>query len=195
VLAKTHHAMVGGVSGTDLLAVIMDLSPDVARPEVAAWSPRPAPSGPQLALDAVTNLMRSPYEQLRAIQTSTRALRQALSHAREVGQGVVAMAGLVRPPPVSSLNGPIGPHRRYRLGVPLRRGHQSHQERPGRHLQRCRAGLDHQHHHAADGGTQRLQAGRGRGGAHLHVGLRPADAAGARHATSPPGPPSATSTP
>ncbi len=113
MLAKTHHAMVDGVSGTDLLAVIMDLSPDVARPEVAAWSPRPAPSGARLALDAVTNLMRSPYEQLRAVQTSTRALRQALSHAREVGQGVVAMAGLVRPPPVSSLNGPIGPHRRY----------------------------------------------------------------------------------
>ena len=113
MLAKTHHAMVDGVSGTDLLAVIMDLSPDVARPEVAAWSPRPPPSGARLALDAVTNLMRSPYEQLRAVQTSTRALRQALSQAREVGQGVVAMAGLVRPPPVSSLNGPIGPHRRY----------------------------------------------------------------------------------
>ena len=113
MLAKTHHAMVDGVSGTDLLAVIMDLSPDVARPEVVAWSPRPAPSGARLALDAATNLLRSPYEQLRAISTPTRALRQALSHAREVGQGAVAMAGLVRPPPASSLNGPIGPHRRY----------------------------------------------------------------------------------
>jgi WS/DGAT/MGAT family acyltransferase len=113
MLAKTHHAMVDGVSGTDLLAVIMDLSPDVARPEVVAWSPRPAPSGARLALDAATNLLRSPYEQLRAVQTSTRALRQALSHAREVAQGAVAMAGLVRPPPASSLNGPLGPHRRY----------------------------------------------------------------------------------
>ena len=113
MLAKTHHAMVDGVSGTDLLTVIMDLSPVVARPEAAPWSPRPTPSSAHLALDAVTNMVRSPYEQLRALETSTRAVRHALSHAKEVGKGVVAMAGLVRPPPVSSLNGPIGPHRRY----------------------------------------------------------------------------------
>jgi diacylglycerol O-acyltransferase / wax synthase len=113
MLAKTHHAMVDGVSGTDLLAVIMDLSPDTARPEPVAWAPRPSPSGTRLALEAVTSVIRSPYEQLRAVQASTRAVTGALSHAKEVGQGVVAMAGLVRPPPVSSLNGPIGPHRRY----------------------------------------------------------------------------------
>jgi diacylglycerol O-acyltransferase / wax synthase len=113
MLAKTHHAMVDGISGTDLLAVIMDLSPDAARSEVATWAPRPSPSGAHLALDAITNVVRSPYEQLRAVQASTRAVTHALSHAKEVGQGVVAMAGLVRPPPVSSLNGPIGPHRRY----------------------------------------------------------------------------------
>jgi WS/DGAT/MGAT family acyltransferase len=113
MLAKTHHAMVDGVSGTDLLAVIMDLSPEVVRPDVAPWSPREVPSGGRLAADAVTHMLRSPYEQIRALRASTRALRQAASHAKEVGQGVVAMAGLVRTPPVSSLNGPIGPHRRY----------------------------------------------------------------------------------
>jgi diacylglycerol O-acyltransferase len=113
MLAKTHHAMVDGVSGTDLLAVIMDLSPDAARGESTPWAPRPAPSGTQLALSAITNIVRSPYEQLRAVEASTRGVRQLLSHAKEVGQGVIAMAGLVRQPPVSSLNGPIGPHRRY----------------------------------------------------------------------------------
>jgi diacylglycerol O-acyltransferase / wax synthase len=97
------------------LAVIMDISPDLAttRPEPAAWSPRPSPSGPRLALDAVTNVLRSPYEQLRAVQASTRVVTETLSHARDVGQGVVAMAGLVRHTPVSTLNGPLGPHRRY----------------------------------------------------------------------------------
>jgi diacylglycerol O-acyltransferase / wax synthase len=113
MLAKTHHAMVDGVSGTDLLAVIMDLSPDAARPKETPWSARPVPSGSHLALSAITNIVRSPYEQLRAVEASTRGARQLLSHAKEVGQGVIAMAGLVRQPPVSSLNGPIGPHRRY----------------------------------------------------------------------------------
>src|SRR5580698_1071535 len=113
MLSKTHHAMVDGVAGTDLLAVIMDLSPEVTRPDVAPWHPRPSPSGAKLAGDALTNMVRSPYEQLRAARASTRVLRQSASYAKDVASGVVAMAGLVRATPVSSLNGPIGPHRRY----------------------------------------------------------------------------------
>ncbi len=113
MLSKTHHAMVDGVAGTDLLAVIMDLSPEVTRPDVAPWQPRPTPSGAKLAGDALTNMVRSPYEQLRAARASTRVVRQTASYAKDVASGVVAMAGLVRATPVSSLNGPIGPHRRY----------------------------------------------------------------------------------
>jgi diacylglycerol O-acyltransferase / wax synthase len=114
MLSKTHHAMVDGVSGTDLLAVIMDLSADAERPPTQAeWHPRPTPTGARLATDAVVNMVRSPYEQLRAARASTRMVRQAAGYAREVGSGLVALAGLVRPTPQSSLNGPIGPHRRY----------------------------------------------------------------------------------
>jgi diacylglycerol O-acyltransferase / wax synthase len=114
MLSKTHHAMVDGVAGTDLLAVIMDLSPDTERPaETADWHARPMPSGWKLAGDALANMVRSPYEQVRAARASTRVARQALGHAKEVADGLVAMAGLVRPTPVSSLNGPLGPHRRY----------------------------------------------------------------------------------
>jgi diacylglycerol O-acyltransferase len=114
MLSKTHHAMVDGVAGTDLLAVIMDLSPDAERPEsVAPWTARPEPSGEELVRTALINIVRSPYEQVRAARASTRALRNALSYAREVGEGVVALSGIVRATPVSSLNGPIGPHRRY----------------------------------------------------------------------------------
>jgi diacylglycerol O-acyltransferase / wax synthase len=113
MLSKTHHAMVDGVAGTDLLAVIMDLSPEVTRPEVAPWSPQESPSGAKLATDALVNMVRSPYEQLRAARASTRPLRNAVSYAREVGSGVMALSGVARATPVSSLNGPIGPHRRY----------------------------------------------------------------------------------
>jgi diacylglycerol O-acyltransferase len=113
LVAKTHHAMVDGVSGTDLLATIMDLSPTAPVAEPDDWQPSPSPSGPVLAADAVIDLLRSPYEQIRAVRASTRLPRQALRQAVEVTRGLSAMAGLVRPTPVSSLNGPIGPHRRY----------------------------------------------------------------------------------
>jgi diacylglycerol O-acyltransferase len=42
--SKTHHCMVDGVSGTELLSVIMDASPEFTPPESAEWDPQPGPS-------------------------------------------------------------------------------------------------------------------------------------------------------
>ncbi|HEX6476646.1 MAG TPA: wax ester/triacylglycerol synthase family O-acyltransferase [Acidimicrobiales bacterium] len=113
MVAKTHHAMVDGVSGTELLAVIMDTSPQPSPPVADDWHPSPLPSGRRLAVEAAVQLAVSPYEQLRAIRAATRVPRQALHQLGEVVQGISAMAGVLRANPVSTLNGPIGPHRRY----------------------------------------------------------------------------------
>jgi WS/DGAT/MGAT family acyltransferase len=58
-------------------------------------------------------MARSPYEQIRALRAASRVPRQALEQLLSVGSGLAALAGIVPQPPVSSLNGPIGPHRRY----------------------------------------------------------------------------------
>ena len=79
LLSKTHHALVDGVAGSDLLAVMMDTSPQATPPVEDDWRPRPAPSGMKLAVGAATDLARSPYEQLRALRASTRVPRAALS--------------------------------------------------------------------------------------------------------------------
>jgi diacylglycerol O-acyltransferase / wax synthase len=113
MLAKTHHALVDGISGTDLLAVIMDLSPDAVRPEPSQWTPQPEPSSLQLILDALENVVESPYEQVRAARAQTRALRKMAGYLLDVAGGLFSLGGLVRPTPHSSLNGPLGPHRRY----------------------------------------------------------------------------------
>src|SRR3954471_18254214 len=58
--------------------------------------------------------MLSPYEMVRSARSLTRVPRQLMAQqARDVVSGLRSMAGLVRPTPVSSLNGPIGPHRRW----------------------------------------------------------------------------------
>jgi diacylglycerol O-acyltransferase / wax synthase len=113
VLCKTHHAMVDGVSGTDLLAVIMDISPETVAPVPSDWKAAPAPSGLELAARASIDLLRSPYEQVRALRSALRLPKEAMAQSREVVQGLSAMVGLVRRTPPSSLNGPLGPHRRY----------------------------------------------------------------------------------
>jgi diacylglycerol O-acyltransferase len=91
----------------------MDLSPDTPRPEPTEWTPRPEPSGLELVVEALENVVRSPYEQLRAARAQTRAVRRLAGYALEVAGGLFSLSGLVRPTPLSSLNGPIGPHRRY----------------------------------------------------------------------------------
>jgi diacylglycerol O-acyltransferase len=113
LLAKTHHAMVDGVSGTDLLALIMDLSPEPVTPLPVSWSPEPTPSGVQLVSQSSVELLISPYEQLQAVRAAAAVPRQAMRQLLEVVKGFSAMTGLVRRPPPSSLNGPVGPHRRY----------------------------------------------------------------------------------
>jgi diacylglycerol O-acyltransferase / wax synthase len=113
MVSKVHHCLVDGVSGTELLAVILDLSPDVPAPMDDDWQPRPAPSPMRLAGDATVGLATSPYEQMRAVTAAVRRPQRALAALWEVLRGSLALSSLVRPTPPTSLNGPIGPHRRY----------------------------------------------------------------------------------
>jgi diacylglycerol O-acyltransferase len=113
MVSKIHHCMVDGVSGTDILSVILDQMPDPGPRLPDHWTPEPAPGAPQLAAQAVLDMALSPYEQLRAIRASTRVPRQAVAQLIDMARGVRSMAGLVRRTPQSTLNGPLGPHRRY----------------------------------------------------------------------------------
>jgi diacylglycerol O-acyltransferase len=113
MLSKVHHCMVDGVSGADLLALILDTSPQGSDPVQDDWRPEAAPSSASLATEALAERVRSPYEFVRSVRSATRIPRQTLTAVGEIAQGLRAMAGLVRPTPASSLNGPIGPHRRW----------------------------------------------------------------------------------
>ena len=113
ILSKTHHCMVDGVSGTDLLSVMFDTTPEPSQPLADAWAVGEAPSSVELAVQALVDLVRSPYEQARAVRASLRAPRQALDQLRSVAKGIGSFAGAARRTPLSTLNGPIGPHRRY----------------------------------------------------------------------------------
>jgi diacylglycerol O-acyltransferase len=113
LLSKTHHCMVDGVSGTDLLTVVLDREVEPSPPAEDTWSAEQEPSSRTLLRDAVVERLVSPYEQLRGIRSATRAPRQLLDQARETVRGLGSLAGLARPTPLSTLNGPIGPHRRW----------------------------------------------------------------------------------
>ena len=116
LLSKTHHALVDGVSGVDIMNVLFDTSPDpmpVAPPE-QEWTPRPLPSGAQLLADALLERATVPQEMVRAARATLRGPRTVAKRVAEglVGLGALAWTGL-QPAPPSRFNVPIGPHRRF----------------------------------------------------------------------------------
>jgi len=113
LVSKVHHCMVDGVSGTDLLTVVLDSEPEPAPAWPDDWHAEAEPSDTRLVVDALGALAASPYEQIRALRAATRAPRQVLAQMGEVARGLRAWTQVVRPTPVSSINGPIGPHRRW----------------------------------------------------------------------------------
>jgi WS/DGAT/MGAT family acyltransferase len=113
VISKVHHCMVDGVSGTDLLSLILDQTPDELPGQPSAWHPGPRPAGWELAIEAVIDMASSPFEMFRALRASTRVPRRALQQLLEIAGGLRATVGAVGSMPRTSLNGPIGPHRRW----------------------------------------------------------------------------------
>jgi diacylglycerol O-acyltransferase len=116
VLSKTHHALVDGISGVDIMSVLFDTSPEPAAPTDPGdrWLPRPVPTGAQLLGEALLERGTIPAELARSVRAVFRGPRRILSGARDaaVGVGAMAWAGL-NPAPSSPYNEPIGPHRRY----------------------------------------------------------------------------------
>jgi WS/DGAT/MGAT family acyltransferase len=113
MLSKVHHCMVDGVSGSDLLAVILDRQREPAPPVADRWAAPPPPSPARIVGEALVERTVNPYEMIRGARALFRAPRQLMGQLAVAGQGLVAMRSLLRQTTGSSLNGPIGPHRRY----------------------------------------------------------------------------------
>lgn len=114
VLSKVHHCMVDGISGSDLLTVLFELSPDPSPIEAPpAWNPPREPSSFALVVDAARELVAEPktqYESLKALGTGVHPVRDALS---ALGQGLGRAVELRQFGHDTVLNGPLGTHRRW----------------------------------------------------------------------------------
>lgn len=117
LIAKTHHALVDGISGVDITTVLFDLEPDPDHPErpPVPWSARPLPGQAKLLGEALLERATVPAEMARGARARLRAPRRALGHMKEllVGVGQTTLAGVSAPAPPSPFNVEISPHRRY----------------------------------------------------------------------------------
>jgi diacylglycerol O-acyltransferase / wax synthase len=117
LIAKTHHALVDGISGVDITTVLFDTSPEPAgtsRPP-APWMAKPLPGSAKLLGEALLERATVPAEMGRGTRALLRAPRRAVAQAKDnlVSVGATTFAGISAPAPPSPFNVDIGPHRRY----------------------------------------------------------------------------------
>ena len=114
LISKILHALVDGISGTDLLSVLLDDTPEPSPPAAEDdWEPGVGPTGLGLIRDAAVDQATSPLEAVRDVRAAARRPRRALERAALSVRGLGALTSLLRPGPPSFLVGHIGPHRRY----------------------------------------------------------------------------------
>jgi diacylglycerol O-acyltransferase / wax synthase len=117
LIAKTHHALVDGISGVDITTVLFDTAPEPAlapRPP-APWTAKPLPGQAKLLGEALLERTTVPAEMGRGTRALLRAPRKAISQLKDAlaSVGSTTLAGISAPAPPSPFNVDIGPHRRY----------------------------------------------------------------------------------
>ncbi|KAB2345525.1 WS/DGAT/MGAT family O-acyltransferase [Actinomadura rudentiformis] len=135
MIAKVHHCMVDGVAGMDLATVMFDMSPDYEPPgEPEEWVPEPEPSALALLRDSAQRAVTQPLGVTRdvarslglpatpGLDTVIRVLDGGLGQLspprpsrelRDFALGLSRATARFIHPSAGSLNGPIGPHRRW----------------------------------------------------------------------------------
>src|SRR3954465_15887402 len=98
LISKSHHALVDGIAGVDLMTVLFDATPvpQQAPHEGEPWTAQPAPSALQLAARGGRGRARLPFELAGGAVTAATRPAESLDRLKEglEGIGEVAWAGL-----------------------------------------------------------------------------------------------------
>jgi diacylglycerol O-acyltransferase / wax synthase len=115
LLSKTHHAVIDGVAGVDITAVLFDTArePETQPAPGGRWIPRPEPTAIQLLGEALLERATQPAEIVRSARATLRAPRQIARRGVDALTAIGALARTGLAAPSTPFNVAIGPHRRY----------------------------------------------------------------------------------
>jgi diacylglycerol O-acyltransferase / wax synthase len=106
IVTKIHHAAIDGVSGSELVAAIHDLRPDIQpEPPEKAWVPDRTPSSVQLLAQAAGHNLKQPFRLARVLARSVPAWRRIDHERRSASYEAIGTV------PRTRFNGPVSPQR------------------------------------------------------------------------------------
>jgi WS/DGAT/MGAT family acyltransferase len=114
LITKTHHCMVDGIAGVDLMTVLLSPDPDEKEDPPVTWLPEKPPSGLELVQGEVTRRALLPLSLARRATEALLRPREALGEVLEsaAALGEIFGAGLSSASD-TPLNRELGPHRRF----------------------------------------------------------------------------------
>jgi len=114
LISKTHHCMIDGISGADLMSVIMSPYPEPSALTPEPWKPRPQPTTARLLFDETLRRAAQPPAVFRAVYDTVRDPETKLREVADAAAGIVeAFAPALSPVSQTPLNVEVGPHRRF----------------------------------------------------------------------------------
>ncbi|HEV7188160.1 MAG TPA: wax ester/triacylglycerol synthase family O-acyltransferase [Blastococcus sp.] len=113
VITKTHPALVDGLSAIDIGQVLLDVEPDAAAPEPAAWRPERPPNGAQLVWEALDEYARRPSAIVDTARSAVTDVRSTAARLTGVAGGLLRTARkTMLAAPHTPLNTTVGRQRR-----------------------------------------------------------------------------------
>ncbi len=112
ILNKVHHAMVDGLSGNDIMEVLLDDSPQPPDVTPSEWSPAPPPSTVEVLGGALVDGLRNPLSRLRHLAEDLESPRDAVTKVAAALAGTFRI-GETLAHTEDHLLGQPGPHRRW----------------------------------------------------------------------------------
>jgi WS/DGAT/MGAT family acyltransferase len=112
VVNKVHHAMVDGISGSDIMELLLDDRPDSAAPQSSSWRPAPWPAPAARLVSSVAAGVAAPADRLRHLGAVLRHPAGAVARAGAAVVGTVRL-GEQLAHTEDHLLGTPGTHRRW----------------------------------------------------------------------------------
>ena len=118
LISKVHHCMVDGVAGTDLMQLIFDATPDAEHADPEPWVAEREPSMLEVVAGGLAHAVAQPTEHLERLVRELDKLGRGdaprvVDRVNVLRSAAPRVARQVLRTGARSLNGPIGPHRRW----------------------------------------------------------------------------------
>lgn len=116
LILKSHHAMIDGIAGVDVLTVLLSLDADEELHEPAPWQPDPLPTRSELLEIGLREAAGIPFRAAQNVADIVKGKKSARDNASQFLGGVTRAIGeTLDVAPRAPLNTRISQHRRYKF--------------------------------------------------------------------------------